>query len=203
MGTPITDFIDPVRVWLGDHDDTIRMYSDDSIERGVRVAIKGGDLEDYSLSVDLTEITPAITDANVYMLLAAKVARRFVGALPSSQSAATRAFRESIGSFRGLCVDLDDAIDRAEGGNLFDGWDTCYCWISSICGSCTVSTRYTHHEPSATLVWTVNHELGRNPIFKVCDLNMNVVTLYDAVYTTQDVLTITFMSPQSGFVYCT
>lgn len=205
MGTPVTDFIDPVRVWLGDNDDTYRLYSDDVINRGVRVAIKGGDLEDYELSADLLSIEPEITDPNTYMLLAAKVARRFIGSQPSSQSSATRAFRESVGNYRGLVMDLDDAILRLDnegaGGGMFDGWDTCYRWISCECGSCSTSEDYTHFQSLPATTWIIDHELGKRPAVVVTDMQEQVIVPSEIQYQGTTRVTITFSEAVAGWAH--
>lgn len=133
MSTPVSDFYDPVRFLLGDHDDTDRLTQDTAIARGVRTLIKGADISGYTLDGAGNNLSPNVT-ASDYMRIAAKVALRYVGSFPERQSAATRGWRESIGSFKGLKIDLEELIYKIESGGMFEGWQSLATWLEGFSG---------------------------------------------------------------------
>jgi len=141
--TPITDFYDPVRFLLGDHDDTARLYEDSAIARGVRTCIKGGLIPKYAISAD--QITPDVATPNDYLLIAAHCARLFQSANPEHYSYRTRAIAETIGGGglfgRGHDFDLAQLIYRLENGDMFDGWQSFASWLQGYSG---VSDQWLH-----------------------------------------------------------
>lgn len=216
MGTPVSDFYDPVRFLLGDHDDAVRLYPDAAIARGVRVLLRGGQVEGFTVSSDQQTVEPMIQDPNIYLLLAAKVARRFVGALPENQGAATRAFRENIGHFRTLCGDLDEQIYKLENGTMFSGWRSFYSWAEEVMGMSLVTSSsaasqediqrleaaqsYEWRQDSAASEWLISHPLDRHPSVTVVDSAGNVV-LGDVIYLSSSQIRVLFAGAFSGKAY--
>lgn len=138
MPTPISEFCDPVRFLVGDHFDGERLTDDSAIARGVRVLIKGGQAPArtpaYALTGDQLAITPDVGDPNHYLLIAAKVAKMYMGSQPDRQSYGDRGHREVLGSFRHLDFDLHELIYKLENGAMFDGWQSFASWLEGFAG---------------------------------------------------------------------
>ena len=159
MSTPISDFTDPVRFLLGDHDDTYRLTQDSAIARGVRCLVKGGQIPGFSLTGDNLGITPDVSAAADFMLVAAKVAKSYIGSQPDRQSFGDRGHRESIGSFKELVFDLNHLIYKLESGDgaMFQGWQSLHSWVEGMSGvrkAWTVFTRVNIQAPFDTLTVT-------------------------------------------------
>lgn len=114
----VSDFIEPVRWLVGDHNDAGRLYDDSQYQRGIRVIVKGGQVSGYSLLSDNNTITPDVPDGGPYLLLSAKVARGFVASVPSKQSVRTRGWSQSTGDFELLLEKLEQLIQDCENGNM-------------------------------------------------------------------------------------
>ena len=134
----VTEFREPVRWLLGDHDDEIRMYEDATIDRGVRVVVKSGQVKvngvTYELSGDNLNVDPDVPSGRPYLVLIAKVALGFVSANPDRQSMRTRAFSESIGGFTVLKERLEQLIYEAESGDGALGFQNYLGWVEGYSG---------------------------------------------------------------------
>jgi hypothetical protein len=156
MSTPISDFYDPVRFLLGDHDDTFRLTQDSAIARGVRCLVKGGQIPGFSLTGDNLGLTPTLTLASDFMLVSAKVAKAYINSQPDRQSFGDRGHRESIGSFKDLVFDLNLMIYKIESGDgaMFRGWQSLHSWVEGMSGvrkQWTVFTRLDLQAPFNTV----------------------------------------------------
>jgi heat shock protein HslJ len=60
---------------------------------------------------------------------------------------------------------------------------------------------YTHNQTTAATVWTVNHNLGKNPSVTVVD-SAGTKVWGDEKHIDQNSLTITFSAAFSGKAYC-
>lgn len=112
----INDFIEPVRWLLGDHNDADRMFDDAAYLRGLRLVVKGGQVNGYGLDSDNLTIVPDVPDGPVYLLVAAKVARGFAASVPSRQGVKTRAWSETMGDYEQLLAKLEELIHDCESG---------------------------------------------------------------------------------------
>lgn len=125
MSTPISNFIEPIRFLLGDHDDDAdaRLYEDAAYLRGLRVAINSGMLPGFTM-VGSDQVTPDVTTQAHYAILSAKVAYHFASSVPSRRRIRTRAWSEEIGDFKELTLALEKLVFDLENGNLFSGWQS-------------------------------------------------------------------------------
>lgn len=67
-----------------------------------------------------------------------------------------------------------------------------------------VATSYTHVQDTAASTWVVEHNMGTYPITDVyIMLNSEITKVYPSVtFTDENTTTVTFTSPQTGFVKC-
>lgn len=130
----VTEFRDPVRFYLGDHHDTVRVYEDAVIDRGVRTIIKSGLVPGYSLMSGNLEITPDVPDGSDYLLVSARVALGFAQSVPSRNSVRTRAFSESQGDLKQLIDALERLIYDVEGGGGFLAWQSYLGFVEGYSG---------------------------------------------------------------------
>jgi hypothetical protein len=133
-GTLVSDFYEPVRAFLGDHDDTLRQYEDRSIERTVRSLIQCGELTGYSLSTDRTAIVPVISDPKLFGTLVYKACKAFINPVSGGYSYRTRAISESIGDMRTFIFQLENALYALENGEMFSCWSNFYTWLNAVTG---------------------------------------------------------------------
>lgn len=131
--TPVTEFREPVRFLLGDHEEP-PLYLDTAIDRGVRFVVKGGLIEGQTLSPDLSQIQPGLTDPNQYLLLGYEVAQRFLAAQPDRQSFRTRALSRSVGGMASPLFAVEEAIYKLRHGAMFDGWGSFGTWLIGVGG---------------------------------------------------------------------
>lgn len=75
-------------------------------------------------------------------------------------------------------------------------WDGA-AWFTPGAGT---ATGYTHVQSSASAVWTVSHNLGRNPVVTVIN-SVQEQVLADVDYVDGSHLTIMFNSPLGGTAY--
>jgi hypothetical protein len=135
--TPINLFYEPIRFVLGDLDDSVRLYQDTAIAMGVRSAISMNKLSAYgAYALDPTrlQITPDITDANLFALVVYQTSRMFMGPNPSDYQYRTRAMMEKFGNFDSFLLHLDEMIYKLTAGPMFSGWQTFDGWFRGMFG---------------------------------------------------------------------
>lgn len=71
-------------------------------------------------------------------------------------------------------------------------------WGRSTVRSVVNSAAYTHTQSSAASTWTINHNLGYNPIVQVFTSG-GVEVIADVVHTSPNQTVIYFSAPTSGF----
>lgn len=131
--TAISDYLETLRVLLGDHDATVRQYPDEVLAAAVRTCIRLNRLPGYTLASDL-EITPALTDPNDWALVAYHTVKLFVANNPDRYSYKTRAMSETFGSWRVFLDELDRNIYKLKNGKMFSSWQTYYTWLNGAVG---------------------------------------------------------------------
>ena len=126
MATLVSEFRDPVRVFLGDVDEAALMYADSVVDRGVRTVVKGGLVAGYT--TDGTNISPTVAEGRDWLLIAAKAARLFFAAEPSRRAVRTRGWSESVGNYKEALWHLDRLIHVAENGAMVSSWRSFQEW---------------------------------------------------------------------------
>ena len=63
------------------------------------------------------------------------------------------------------------------------------------------NARHVHYQGTASLVWTITHNLGWKPSIAVVDMSQNVV-VGDVSYPSTNVAVVTFSGEFSGYAYC-
>jgi len=124
MSVLLSDWYEVVRVLLGDTNESLQMRSDAQLLTGLRSALKLNKLVGYSLDTDLASVTPAITDPNVYALLALHSAVLFLGPESRAYSTRRRASARSFGSNGRYLDDLLSEIHALENGTYFTSWQS-------------------------------------------------------------------------------
>jgi hypothetical protein len=133
MSTPISEFRDPVRCFLQDNDDTILMYEDGVVDRGVRTLIRCGLVAGFSLDA-ANNITPTVTEGRDFLLIAARTALNFAVGNPDRQGVRMRAFSENVGNFKELVEHLRDLIYKTESGDMAMGWQSFASFVEGYSG---------------------------------------------------------------------
>ncbi len=134
--TAISEFYDPVRFILGDHDPGNPDVEDAAISRGIKFIVRGGEVPGYTISGD--NITPEVTVARDYRLITLLTARAFRASEPDSKSMRVRPHAWSKGGYRTFLRMLDLAIAEARGGgpsaSKFCGWSNFLSWLEGQSG---------------------------------------------------------------------
>lgn len=132
--TAIADFYETIRFLLGDHDATVQQYPDGVLLKAVRSTIRLQQIPGYAVAPDQVNLTPEVTDANHWALIAYHTVKAFVDNNPDKYSYKTRAMSESFGSWRDFLDELKTNIYRLENGTMFSTWQSYYTWLSGISG---------------------------------------------------------------------
>lgn len=140
MSTPISEFYEPVRAFLGDFNTTVRRYQDTSILAVVKALVRGGRLNanadgiTYTLTVDNLSITPLLDNPNTWMLMVYKACAVFAYAGGDAYSYKTRAISESFGESRQLIHSLESGLHELENGTMFASWQSLSGWAAGLTG---------------------------------------------------------------------
>ncbi len=129
----ISDWLEPVRFLLGDHGPTPE-FADATIESGLIFFLKGGRLRRHAVVMPGRTVSPAVTDPNLYMLLALLVAKHLAGSRPDRRSFRSRAWAESEGGRGQLIFQLEEELHRLEGGAMFEAWGSLGSWLQGVGG---------------------------------------------------------------------
>ncbi len=132
--TNISDFYETMRYLLGDRDSTVRQYPDAVLAAAVRSCIRLQKIPGYGVAPSQTEITPAVSDPNVWALVAYHTVKGFVDSNPDRYSYKTRAIGETFGSWRQFLDELRSNIYTLENGAMFSSWQNYYTWFSGVSG---------------------------------------------------------------------
>lgn len=130
----VADFVPVLRLLLNDLNPTVQEFATSTLTSGVVAVIKLNEAPGYYLSPDQSTVLPAFCNPNAFALISYKTARLFVTGTPSKYSFKSRAFSESIGSYRDFIFDLDRHIYEIENGEMFSGWQMFYGFLSGISG---------------------------------------------------------------------
>ena len=138
--TALSSFYRPLRVVLGDWQPTNQAYSDAALLQSLQAVVQLGKLNDtvlsatggYALTPDESGVTPAISNANLFALTIYHAAKLFFNPLPSGQSLRTRPVSRSWGSYARTLASWDAEIHKLENGEMFDGYQSLYSWLSGI-----------------------------------------------------------------------
>jgi len=124
VSTPLTSFIEPVRVIIGDNDPDIQIRENSQILAAIKTVIDLGKVSGvqatgYSLTTDRAGITPdllAVEDPKALAQLVYSTAQLFaVDVAPTAWR--TRAFSESIGANPERIMHILDELYRATNGD--------------------------------------------------------------------------------------
>lgn len=126
MPTALSRFYRATRFLLDDRDAEFRQYPDATLLDGLRTALQLNRLPGYALTDDELSVTPAITDPNVFALLALHTAKLFADPSPASYSYKRRSISESFGNSYQFLETLLLEIHKLENGTMFSGWQS---WI--------------------------------------------------------------------------
>lgn len=112
----LADFLDDVRAVLGDHKG--RRYQDSSLEKVMRVVLRGGQVPGYVLGNDRKTISPAIPneDVTAYMLFVLHTAKMVLMPNARSSGYSTRALKERFGDQKDFIFDLEQQLFELENG---------------------------------------------------------------------------------------
>jgi hypothetical protein len=134
-GTPISIFYAPLRHLLADNEPQApRRYEDAALLDAVRTMLFMGKLSGYTLTPDRQAITPAIDNPNILALLLYETVLSFYRPLPTRQSARTRAFSSSVGSFARYVTALEEHVHDLRNGTMFSGWQSLHAWCIGTTG---------------------------------------------------------------------
>jgi hypothetical protein len=136
MSTPISTLRAPVRCLLGDlsDEDSEQSFKDSAIDRGLNTAILFGRLNNplTTYVTDGTTISPDVTDPKSVLLLCAHVALMFIQAQPDRMSLRTRAFSQSVGSYRDLAKTLERMVREIEGNGMIESFRSFEMWLTDV-----------------------------------------------------------------------
>jgi hypothetical protein len=156
----ISEFREPVRFYLGDHDDSYRVYEDTAIDRGVRTIVKCGLVPGYAVSANNLEVTPEVAAGKDYLLLTARVALGFAAGGEERSSVRTRAWAESRGGFKPLVEQLERLIEEVRMGVGFVGFQNYQTFIEGYSGmgrrTWGFMTRMEYQGPIAEVSYSVD-----------------------------------------------
>jgi hypothetical protein len=112
--TAISEFYDPVRFILGDHDPACPDMEDAAIARGIKFIVRGGEVPGYAVAGD--SITPDVTVARDYRLITLLTARAFRASEPDSKAMRVRPHAWTKGGYKTFLTMLDLAIAETRNG---------------------------------------------------------------------------------------
>ena len=133
MSTPVLDFREPVRAFLGDFAATV--YESTAIDAVVRTVIKSGEMPGYAIATGELNITPTIATPLDYGRLTYKACLRFVAPQSRSSSWRTRAASQSFGDQRTFIFELHSALADIENTAAFSSYLDFYSWAQSVTGA--------------------------------------------------------------------
>lgn len=135
MPTLISEFYDPVRGVLGDHNDANRLYQDTAIARAVKTVARLNLLPGYTVSVDGLNLEPTVAAPVDFARVILYTARAFISGAPGAMSFRTRGFSGSQSSRAGeQGADLNLMIHQLENGAMFNGWQSLAQWFEGFAG---------------------------------------------------------------------
>jgi len=135
--TLLAELREPVRAFLGDHNEEVPMFESIAIDKVVRSLVVCGRFPGYAITPDRNGITPRIVDAPVMGLLVFKACEAFVLPDAGHYSYRTRALSESFGDRKLFVMELKNAIADLEGngpGGMFSCMQTFTGWVRGVTG---------------------------------------------------------------------
>jgi hypothetical protein len=134
--TAISEFYDPVRFILGDHDPACPDVEDAAIARGIKFIVRSGEVPSYAVAGD--SITPDVAAARDYRLITLLTARAFRASEPDSKAMRVRQHAWSKGGYKTFLTMLDLAIAETRNGgstgSKFCGWSNFLSWLEAQSG---------------------------------------------------------------------
>lgn len=110
-------FFKYIRLVIGDHDEYIKIISDEQLDAAVEMVLNEGGVPGYALDED--EITPDIVpaeDPDAFALVVYKSSKMFA-LQQTSFSTATRAYRETVGESKALVFDILSRVYSLDNGD--------------------------------------------------------------------------------------
>lgn len=93
---------------------------------------------------------------------------------------------------------IDSTGSSGDDGDILTTTGTAVTWVDAATASSTYTFSYTSAQ--AVEVWTINHNLNRNPSVTVTDLSGNWV-VPDVFYNSANQITLTFVGATAGNAY--
>lgn len=126
--TSIPDMRTPIRCLCGDHEAPYA-FPDSAVDAAAIHLLKAGRLTGYAYQSAGSAIVPAITEPNIYALLATRSALLLAAGRPDRSAFRTRAYSESTGGRGALLALLEQEIHQLEAGTMFHGWSSFGSWL--------------------------------------------------------------------------